>query len=184
MTGREGPSDAEMMERLEKRLDQISKFDKRYNRKGTGVGTVSTSSEPKQASNPGAVSGRKADPKDGYPQIDLDAANSGGLTKAKTPTAADSIGLNIVYGLPHLPWYRRFPDLTHIHRANDVGYAAVVQVGTPLRDFSIIMDSGSADFWIGGEGCKSESGGDCVRMLSYRPTQPRSVLKFFSYHPG
>ena len=71
-----------------------------------------------------------------------------------------------------------------INRANDVGYAAVVQVGTPLRDFSIIMDSGSADFWIGGEGCKSESGGSCVRMVSSRFTQPRSVLTFFPHHPG
>ena len=97
MTGREGPSDAEMVKRLEKRLDQISKFDKRYNRNGTGFGTVSTSTNPKQASNPGVVSGQKADPKDGYPQIDLDAANSGGLTKANTPTAANSIGLNIMY---------------------------------------------------------------------------------------
>lgn len=96
MTGREGPSDAEMVKRLEKRLDQISKFDKRYNRKGTGVGSVSTSSNPKSVSNPGVASGQKADPKDGYPQIDLDASISGGLTKANTPSAANSIGLNIM----------------------------------------------------------------------------------------
>jgi len=97
MTGREGPSDAEMEKRLEKRLDQVSKFDKRYNRKGTGVGAISTSSNPKQASNPAVASGQKVDPKDGYPQIDLDASISGALTKANTPSAANSIGLNIMY---------------------------------------------------------------------------------------
>jgi len=82
---------------LEKRLDRISKFDKRYNRNGTGVGTVSASRNPKQASNSDVASGQKADPNDGYPQIDLDAAISGGITKANTPTAANSMGLDIMY---------------------------------------------------------------------------------------
>lgn len=97
MTGHEGPSDAEMMKRLEKRLDHISKYDKRYNRKGTGVGKDPASkSQSKQASNPGVASDQKADPKNGYPQVDLDASNSSSLTKAKTPTAANSLGLNIM----------------------------------------------------------------------------------------
>ena len=56
-------------------------------------------------------------------------------------------------------------------RGNDVGYVATVQVGTPAREFSILMDSGSADFWIGAEGCKSENGGDCVRIISPLFTQ-------------
>lgn len=51
-------------------------------------------------------------------------------------------------------------------RGNDVGYIATIQVGSPPRDFSILMDSGSADFWIGAEGCQSDAGGDCVRMTS------------------
>jgi len=97
MAGRGGPSDAEMVKQLEKRLDQISKFDKRYNHNGTGVGPFSTSSNPKQAGNPWVASGQKADPGDGYPQIDLDAATSGDITEANTPTEAKSIGLNIMY---------------------------------------------------------------------------------------
>ena len=27
------------------------------------------------------------------------------------------------------------------------------------------MDSGSADLWVGAEGCQSEDGGDCVSVL-------------------
>lgn len=46
-------------------------------------------------------------------------------------------------------------------RANDVGYIATVQMGTPPRDFFILMDSGSADFWVGSENCQSLEGGGC-----------------------
>ena len=41
-------------------------------------------------------------------------------------------------------------------------YLATVQIGTPPRNFSVVVDSGSADFWVGGEDCKSEKGSDCV----------------------
>lgn len=50
-------------------------------------------------------------------------------------------------------------------RANDVSYLATVQMGTPPRDFLLLMDSGSADLWVGSEDCTSEAGGGCVRML-------------------
>ena len=40
------------------------------------------------------------------------------------------------------------------------------------------MDSGSADFWIGGEGCKGDNGGDCVRMIPSRFIRSRFVLTF------
>ncbi|KAH9856515.1 acid protease [Lenzites betulinus] len=72
-----------------------------------------------------------------------DASNStaSGLTDANTPTTANSLGLDI--------------------EANDVGYIATIQMGTPPRDFLILMDSGSADLWVGGEACVSSAGGDC-----------------------
>jgi hypothetical protein len=52
---------------------------------------------------------------------------------ANTPTANNSLGLNI--------------------EANDVGYYATIQIGTPPRNFSVTMDSGSSDLWVSGEGC-------------------------------
>ena len=51
--------------------------------------------------------------------------------------------------------------MTSICRANDVGYVATVQMGTPPQNFNILMDSGSADLWVGAEGCQSQQGGDC-----------------------
>jgi hypothetical protein len=75
----------------------------------------------------------------GFSEVDLTAQNNGGLTPAGKPTAANSLGLDI--------------------EANDVGYVATIQAGTPHQDFRILMDSGSADFWIGAEGCQSTLGG-------------------------
>lgn len=47
-------------------------------------------------------------------------------------------------------------------RGNDVGYFATFQIGTPPRDFRLLVDSGSADTWVGAETCKSDKGGGCV----------------------
>jgi len=70
----------------------------------------------------------------------------GTLTPANTPTTANSLGLDI--------------------ENNDVGYIATVQMGTPPREFKLLMDSGSADLWVGAEGCTSVAGGDCVSFTS------------------
>lgn len=72
---------------------------------------------------------------------DASATASSSLTPADTPTADNSLGLAI--------------------EAKDVGYIATIQMGTPPRDFNILMDSGSADLWVGAEGCQSSAGGDC-----------------------
>lgn len=49
-------------------------------------------------------------------------------------------------------------------RANDVGYIATVQMGTPPADFKLLMDSGSADMWVASENCQSQGGGNCVSL--------------------
>jgi len=36
-----------------------------------------------------------------------------------------------------------------------------VQIGTPPTTFQLLMDSGSADLWVGGEACQSQAGGGC-----------------------
>jgi hypothetical protein len=78
----------------------------------------------------------------GFSPVDEQALEKGTLTAAITPTTVNSLGLAI--------------------NDNDVGYVAIVQMGTPPREFNLLMDSGSADFWVGGEGCISENGSDCV----------------------
>ena len=72
------------------------------------------------------------------------------MSTASTPTADNSLGLDI--------------------EANDVTYLGTVQMGTPPQDFTVIMDTGSADFWVGSENCVTISaqgpstGQDCVRL--------------------
>lgn len=78
----------------------------------------------------------------GFSSIDLAALANDTLTLANAPTTANSLGLD--------------------DEANDAGYIATVQIGTPPRNFNILMDSGSADFWVGSEGCQSVDGGGCV----------------------
>jgi hypothetical protein len=63
------------------------------------------------------------------------------ITPAKAPTANNSLGLDI--------------------EGPDTGYLATIQIGNPARNFSILMDSGSSDFWVGSENCTSLSGGGC-----------------------
>lgn len=74
----------------------------------------------------------------GVSALDIQAAENGGLTHAKQPTANNTLGLAI--------------------DADDVGYIATIQIGTPPQNFNILMDSGSADFWVGSESCQSRQG--------------------------
>jgi hypothetical protein len=86
-----------------------------------------------------------------------------GVTLANPPTANNSLGLNIMYeSFVPLP-LTFFSLILSTYSANDIGYIATVQMGTPPQDLAILMDSGSADFWVGGENCQSEQGGGCVR---------------------
>jgi Eukaryotic aspartyl protease len=80
---------------------------------------------------------------EGFSPVDAAALANDTLTPSITPTAANSLGLDI--------------------QANDVGYVATVYMGTPPRPFNVVMDTGSADLWVGAEGCISTNGTDCVR---------------------
>ncbi|KAJ7510367.1 acid protease [Mycena galericulata] len=44
---------------------------------------------------------------------------------------------------------------------SDTQYLATIPIGTPPRNFSIIMDSGSATFWVGSDNCTYDEGGPC-----------------------
>lgn len=35
-------------------------------------------------------------------------------------------------------------------------------MGSPARNFNVLVDSGSADLWVGAEGCRGDDGGSCV----------------------
>ncbi|KAM0756581.1 acid protease [Meredithblackwellia eburnea MCA 4105] len=69
----------------------------------------------------------------GFPQVALDAAKAGSVSKATTPTAAQTLGEDI--------------------EANDVGYFTTIQIGTPPKDYRVLVDSGSSDLWVPAEGC-------------------------------
>lgn len=92
----------------------------------------------------------------GFDEAELEAANNGGLTIANQPSTDDTLPLNI--------------------EANDVGYIAPVSIGTPPRTFQVLMDSGSADFWVGAENCVSEDGGDCGKH-TFLGTQSSSTFQ-------
>ncbi|KAJ7039605.1 acid protease [Mycena alexandri] len=41
----------------------------------------------------------------------------------------------------------------------DIGYLATILLGTPFEAFRVLIDSGSADLWVGGDDCKGDGGG-------------------------
>jgi len=174
MTGREEPSEHVLRSELHRRLYllesghgspsgaaaavQGSNFSRRYYRTslaaGAGVGNgtrgsgrgngtaVTGMGNTTTGTGNGTVAGGGTTgngTNTGVSPLDIQAATNGGVTVANPPTANDSLGLNI--------------------EANDVGYLATIQIGTPPRDFQLLVDSGSADFWVPGENCQSQQGG-------------------------
>ncbi|TFK72960.1 aspartic peptidase A1 [Pluteus cervinus] len=79
-----------------------------------------------------------------------------GVEKANAPTAANSLGLDI--------------------QGDDLGYLATIKLGTPPRDFLILMDSGSADFWVGAENCQGDQGGNCGRHNFLGPKSSKTFV--------
>ncbi|KAJ7454802.1 aspartic peptidase A1 [Mycena latifolia] len=44
---------------------------------------------------------------------------------------------------------------------SDTQYLAKIPIGTPPRNFSVIIDSGSGVFWVGSDNCTYDQGGPC-----------------------
>jgi len=159
MNGVLGPSDAELVKRMEKRLYQ-ARYDKRYSRPGISAlsENITILNDPGNSTSPNQNSTspnqNSTTPNQGFPLAGLQAQQNGNVTKANPPTGNNSLGLDV--------------------EGDDLGYFATIQAGTPLRNFSLIMDSGSSDFWIGGEGCISESGGDCGNHVFLGPNSSSS----------
>ncbi|KAI0696803.1 aspartic peptidase domain-containing protein [Cytidiella melzeri] len=166
MTRREAPTKRQLQENIEKRLyipaSGPGSHSKRFNRHGVpkvpatgelaavknknkakggkgGKGAAAAAGAAGAGAGAAAAAGNaSSNTGPGFSQVAEDASNAGGLTLGNTPTAGDSLALDI--------------------EANDVGYIATVQMGTPPVDFKVLMDSGSADLWVGGEACNV--GGD------------------------
>ena len=59
----------------------------------------------------------------------------------------------------------------------DVGQ---VQLGTPPRNFEILMDSGSADLWVGSENCQSLAGGGQFPSQLFNTRIPISCVRLWN----
>jgi len=163
MTGEKCPSTEEMEVKLSKRMfltphgpgsgagRSRPPSEKRYNSftppivpiPATANNLAAGKAKAKAASDESEDGGERvfADNSAGVSPIEIEALINGGFTAAKEPTAKNSLGLDII--------------------AADVGYFATIQLGTPPRNFRVIMDSGSADLWVGAENCQAENGGGC-----------------------
>ncbi|KAJ6496476.1 aspartic peptidase A1 [Mycena vitilis] len=160
MAGREAPTEAIMIEALRKRMLAVEEPEGLERRRIGLAGAVKSRKHLKRhrkGAGPGnellAVTGGvgKTCAAAGKAAVAATSRNvfialggpdfAQGVEVANTPTTAKSLGLDI-YG-------------------HDVGYLATVQLGTPPQDYLILMDSGSADFWVASEACQSTAGGDC-----------------------
>ncbi|TFK40258.1 aspartic peptidase A1 [Crucibulum laeve] len=157
MTGRAEPSSEHLKRELHKRVLAVEGPEslwKRYSRVGAGnkgsktngnALSASSSANGKNNSKNKAASskGKKGNAAGNAANQTVPATPEipAGVTAAGNPTAGDSLGLDI--------------------EAQDVGYLATVQMGTPPQDYLILMDSGSADLWVGSDNCQSSAGGGC-----------------------
>jgi len=158
MTGRVEPTRRELQANLEKRIlsiEGVEGLERRFNRMGVPGRKRQTEAESRLEKRYNRLGVPKklaaATPTtEGASLIELNEGNATGqaaapvtsdVTFANTPTTANSLGLDI--------------------EGQDVGYLATIQMGTPPQNFLILMDSGSADLWVGSENCQSQGGGGC-----------------------
>lgn len=98
---------------------------------GSSESATSTVDTSKNKSSGNQYAASKTSPYDiasnGFPTAAQQASSASGLIKAKTPDTQGSLALDI--------------------EANDVGYIATFGIGT-AGNFSLLVDSGSADTWV------------------------------------
>ncbi|KAJ3853969.1 acid protease [Lentinula lateritia] len=147
MKRRQVPSDHQLRQNIERRMLALEEdsLSKRFNRQGVKKNARSTNRiESIQFPCSQAASATTATGDNGTAGTGSEIEANGvpsGVEAANAPTASNSLGLNI--------------------EGQDVGYLATIQMGTPPQDFLILMDSGSADLWVGSESCTSTAGGGC-----------------------
>ncbi|KAK0495372.1 aspartic peptidase domain-containing protein [Armillaria luteobubalina] len=61
-------------------------------------------------------------------------------------------------------------------QANDIGYYGPVELGTPPISFKLLIDTGSADLWVGTEGCRCDDGGTCGNHPFLGPHSSKSFV--------
>ncbi|KAL0954624.1 hypothetical protein HGRIS_003581 [Hohenbuehelia grisea] len=153
LSGRAEPSTLELLSNMNDRLQALPhSIRKRFNHGGIeelirhlsqplhGEGSSVAGSEKHSFHSDTNLAHTDTEPK-GFSPFVLDIAVKKAVTIAKRPTHKHSLGLDI--------------------QANDLGYMATFQIGTPPRDFRLLVDSGSGDLWVGGENCKGKDGGSC-----------------------
>ncbi|SJL00037.1 uncharacterized protein ARMOST_03349 [Armillaria ostoyae] len=61
-------------------------------------------------------------------------------------------------------------------QANDIGYYGPVELGNPPSLFQLLMDTGSADMWVGAEDCRCDDGGTCGNHSFLGPHSSKSFV--------
>ncbi|KAF8656807.1 hypothetical protein AX16_002357 [Volvariella volvacea WC 439] len=60
---------------------------------------------------------------------------------------------------------------------NDIGYTMPMHIGTPPQTFYMLMDSGSADTWVGDNNCKTYTGSRCRHKHLYHTNESTTLSK-------
>ncbi|KAA1467306.1 acid protease [Dentipellis sp. KUC8613] len=152
MNGRAVPTHEDMAAALTKRVDTIE-----------ARGEVALDARYKREL--AVLAGRDLN---GFSQTEADAAKSkSSLTDLNIPkTAVNSLGLSI--------------------QANDIGYVArlaigTAQIGASGAAYRLLVDTSTADLWVGSENCKSSQGG-CGNHNFLGPKVSRSFFSNGSVH--
>ncbi|PFH53094.1 hypothetical protein AMATHDRAFT_45724 [Amanita thiersii Skay4041] len=145
MTGREEPSNDELNKKIADRLSRLSSHPSKRFYLGGIPDTLDFLKLGHETHNSPS---NPAMPVNAF-KADTDKAVKDGVTPGRPLDYPNSIPLDTL--------------------AQDYGYLGTVYMGTPPRPFSLLMDSGSADLWVGSEECRSNEGGSCGNHVFLGP---------------